>query len=299
MSVPLTLIHQGKTRDAFSTSFQDELLIVATNRLSTHNVVHKSEVPHKGKVLTALTIFWLTDILKKAGIQNHLVAYGADIYNHIGGHCYYPEDLHHRAIVVRRLSMIPVEFIYRGYLVGSLYKNYYKKNFANPYGIALESGLSMMSVFPEPIFTPTDKSETDEPLIASETLSRYPGAFSLSFHAFVLIRDHLRSLGLELVDSKFELGTDHDGKVVLADEVATPDSSRFCELSEIKLGVEPPWSDKQVARDEAERIWVGGEQYPLEFNSEIIHKLSETYLRIFHRITGLELGAFQHKRLNF
>lgn len=294
----LKLVHQGKTRDTFGTKSSDRLLIVATQRLSTHNIIHLSEVPHKEEVLTALTIFWLTELLEKRGIKHHLVSYGTDIYRNLpGGRSDYPTDLHHRAIVVKKLSMVPVEFIYRGYLAGSLFKSFYSKGLPNPYGISLKEGLPLMTPFPHPLFTPTDKSETDEPLDATATSVTYPDASHISLQVFIMVRDHLRALGLELVDSKFEVGMDELGDVTIADEITTPDSSRFCELSEITLGSEPPWLDKQLARDEAERIWGNGKKYPLKFSPEIIRKLSDTYLGIFHRITGRKLQDYQHDHL--
>jgi len=294
----LKLIHQGKTRDTFETRDSETLLIVATNRLSTHNVIHLSEVPHKGQVLTALTIFWLKELLEKNGIKHHLVAYGTDIYKHLPGNLSnYPKYLHNHAIIVKKLKMFPVEFIYRKYMTGSLFKNFYSKGLSNPYGLEIEPGLQQMSEFGIPVFTPTDKSATDEPLNAKATRENYPSASVMSLEVFTLISDYLKKLGLELVDSKFEIGVDNLECVTIADEIATPDSSRFCEISEITLGNEPSWLDKQVARDEAERIWGKGEKHPLEFNSDIIRQLSATYLRIFHRITGMKLQDFQHSVL--
>jgi len=289
----LPLIYQGKTRDTFPCKSQDELFIVATGRLSTHNIIHLSRVPQKPEVLTALTVFWLIHVLEKHGIRHHLIAYGDEIYRHLPGkRSDYPLDLHHRAIVVKKLMVIPVEFILRGYLGGSLGK-LYLKGLPNPYGNILEPGLQLMAPFSPPIFTPTDKSDTDDPLNGADVARSHPQACRISLQTFTLVRDHMRSLGLEFVDSKFELGLDDSGRVVLADEIATPDSSRFCRLSDIKLGVEPPWLDKQIARDEAERIWGDGPKVPLEFSPKIIQKLSDTYLDLFATIAGMELHDFQ------
>lgn len=296
----LDIIYQGKTRDTFPTRFDDLMLIVASDRLSTHNIVHKSEIPKKGEVLTALTIFWLVKVLGGAGIHHHLVAHGKEIFSHLPGRREdYPSDLHHRAIVVDRLSVIPIEFIYRNYLTGSLYQKFYKKGLPDPYGLDLPLGLEAMAPFSEPAFTPTEKSETDDPVGWKKVVEDHPLAYRMSLEAFCLVRDHLRSRGLELVDSKFEVGCEpRGGNVVLCDEIATPDSSRFCDLSEIKLGVEPPWLDKQVARNEAERIWGKGEKMPLEFRPETIGRLTSTYLSIFERITGMPLADFQKYHLD-
>jgi phosphoribosylaminoimidazole-succinocarboxamide synthase len=288
----LPLIHQGKTRDTFECKQKDVRLIVATDRLSTHDVIHQSTIPFKGKVLTMLTVFWLREVL--GAFPNHLVACGKGIFDYLpGSPTDYPDDLYKRAIVVQNLEMIPVEFIYRSYLTGSLYKKYYSKGIPNPYGVELPPGLQVMSPFQSPIFTPTDKSETDDPLNAMETRNKYLDAYATGREAFLVIQDHLRRKDYELVDSKFELGVDPNGRVRLADEVVTPDSSRFCDLHKIRVGQEPPWLDKQVARDEAERIWGSGPKHPLQFGPEIIHNLSLTYLEILWVITGLNLEAAQ------
>jgi phosphoribosylaminoimidazole-succinocarboxamide synthase len=294
----IPLLHQGKTRDTFQAN-DGNLLIVATRRLSTHNIIHESEVPLKGEVLTALTVFWLTGLMEAARIKHHLIADGVRIFNHLpGSRSDYPADLHRRAIVVRKLEMIPVEFIWRGYLSGSFYKQYYSQGLPNPYGIDVKKDLQLMARFPNPIFTPTDKSETDEPLNSKETKALYPKATRQSELAFRMVRAHLQGCGLELVDSKFEIGLDADGDPVIADEIVTPDSSRFCALNAIRLGVEPPWFDKQVARDQAEQIWGSGKKRALTFAPEVIERLSGTYLDIFSRITGSELEDFQRDRLD-
>jgi phosphoribosylaminoimidazole-succinocarboxamide synthase len=297
----LELLHQGKTRDTFATTSEDTLLIVATNRLSTHNIIHQSEVPHKGEILTALTIFWLKELLQKCGIPHHLVACGTEIYKHLPGtKSDYPADLHYRAIVVRKLSMIPVEFIFRNYMTGSLFDKFYSKGLPNPYGLHLEPGLVQMSQFSKPVFTPTDKSETDDPLDSLETTWKYHDAFMVASGVFFHIDKHLQRVGIELIDSKFELGIDNSGEasVVIADEIATPDSSRFCNFVDIQVGYPPPWLDKQIARDKAEEIWGDGKKSPITFETDVIFKLSATYLGIFHRITGRKLEDFQKKFLS-
>jgi phosphoribosylaminoimidazole-succinocarboxamide synthase len=290
----LTLLHQGKTRDTFEAN-GGHLLVYAADRLSTHNVVHKSLVEKKGEVLTALTTFWLK-ILGAQMINHHLVACGRDIYNFLPRGRRYPEDLHLRAIVVRKLNMIPVEFIYRNYMAGSLFEKFYSKGLSNPYGIELPPDMQVMSAFDRPIFTPTDKSETDEPISAAETQKMYPEAHLMGMEVFALIRSYMRSVGLEMVDSKFELGIDARGLVCLGDEVGTPDSSRFIRLWDVKKGKEPSWLDKQKARDEAIRLWNGGPKVPLEFSSDILSELTRTYLGVFQTITGKSLGKYQQEQ---
>jgi len=222
-----------------------------------------------------------------------------DIFDFLpGDRSDYPEGLHHRAIVVKELQMIPIEFIIRAYLTGSLWKKFYAKGLPNPYGIKISDGLSNMSEFASPIFTPTDKSDTDDPVNSLEIEQKYPEACYIARETFRRIRNRLRQRRIEVADTKLELGLDSQGQVCVGDEVVTPDSSRFCDLQEIKVGTESPWLDKQIARDEAERIWAGGVKYPLEFDEQIIQKLSETYQGIFSKITMMSLEDFQRTELD-
>jgi len=297
----LKAVHKGKVRETAETPFLDVdggqlLVVLATDGISTHNLVHNSRIKGKGEVLTALTIFWL-EKLKKAGINTHLFKYGHRIYDYLPPGDY-PEDFHHRTLIVKKLIMDLVEQIFRAYLTGSFYDKFYSKGLANPYGIDLPAGLDLMYKFPEPIYTPTDKSETDEPLDARETMEQYAEAYNVSRRVFDLVRTHLNSVGLELVDSKFEVGIDCLGRVTVGDEIGTLDSSRFADLAQITLGKNPPWLDKQLARDEAERIWAGGPKFSLTFSPEIVNQLTKTYLAIFKRITGESLEDFQRQVLN-
>lgn len=235
--------------------------------------------------------------LEKDGISHHLIAYGKKIYDYLPGKpADYPSDLHLCAIVVVKLKMIPVEFIWRKYLAGSFHKSFYAKGLPDPYGHNLVPGYPLMKKFDHALFTPTEKSETDMPLNAEEVGRQYPLATQLSLEVFLRIRRYLKGYGIDLVDSKMEIGTDQSGRVTIADEVVTPDSSRFCSSHEIREGSEPPWLDKQIARDEAERMWAGGQKVPLEFDSSVIDRLSKTYKGIFSRITGMWLKRFQMNR---
>ena len=143
----LECVHQGKVRDTFAIpDHPGLLLVVATDRVSTHNVVHESAISHKGEALTALTVFWMAE--QFVAINTHLIAWGRNIYNYlpaVAGD--YPADLHLRAIVVEKLEMFPVEFIFRSRMAGSLWKDYYKKKLPNPYGLTLSTGLQLMAPF--------------------------------------------------------------------------------------------------------------------------------------------------------
>lgn len=289
----LPLIHQGKTRDTFKLPDPSLRLIVATDRLSTHNLVHHSEIPGKGAVLNALSVFWFTTILREKRIPNHLVAFGSDIYSWLpGGQGNYPQDLHHRAMVVENLNMLPVEFIFRSYLAGSLYSEQYVKG-VDDYGLDLPKGLLRMHSFHAPLFTPTDKSKTDRPLNTVLVRHNYPSAHTLALKTFLELQSYLRLRGIELVDSKFELGIRADGEIVLGDEVVTPDSSRFVDPRKIVLGKNPPWCDKQIARDYAELYWGTNDPHPLVLPSLVIQNLKRTYHDVFFQAVGMTLEEFQ------
>ncbi len=286
----LRLIHQGKVRDTFEIPDRDDvLLVVASDRISTHNIVHRSEIPLKGYALTALTVFW-SRILERHGVITHVIAWGDDIFKEyipfgVANDLY---DLKKRAIVVRKLSMIPYELIYRARMSGSLWKNYYKKGEPNPYDVDLPEGLKLMSLFKEPVFTPTEKSATDDPIQNFRVIEKHPSAYMLTDYAFEIIREYALKLGIEVIDGKFEAGTDSKGKLYLADEFGTMDCCRFVEADEVVIGQEPPWLDKQILRDEAERVWGDGKKVPLVFSPEIIKKTTAIYRGVCNRF-GLNI----------
>lgn len=291
----LHLLHSGKVRDTYIAEgeFDAWLLIVATDRVSTHNVKHKSLIPDKGYVLTAMTIFWMADQLK--GIKTHLVASGENIYQHPMLQLHpgpYPKDLHRRAIIVRRLDMAPVEFIFRNRMVGSLWKDYYSKGLPDPYGIDLPTGLSFMTPFDFPIFTPTDKSETDDPLSSATVMQQFPDSYELALRAHEMGRAYALTRGIEIIDGKFELGWDCCGDTVLGDEVLTPDSCRFVEADKIIVGQEPPWLDKQYLRDEVTQVCGKGPVTPQDFSPQVIEETARRYRLIFERLTGQPLEQF-------
>ncbi len=274
--------------------YPNMLLLVASDRISTHNVVHDSLIPRKGDVLNALTVYWLTKVFPRIGLEgdHHLIACGSAIFNFVLKDEFEdPDDLVRRAILVEKLEIVPVEFIFRTYLTGSLYDKFYSKGIENPYGEFLPEGLAKMSKLDELLFTPTEKSETDDPIISADVVNTYHPGYDLARYAYIYIQKELNNVGIELIDSKLELGLNRAGEFVIADEVFTPDSSRFCEIGAIKEGEDPPWLDKQIARDEVSRIWAKtGDKKPVTFSPETIKALTNVYLDIFERITGQPLG---------
>lgn len=302
----LSLLYQGKTRETYTISEHPWLLLMVTSdRLSTHNVVHKSLVKRKGQILTALTIFWLTEVLTDT--PNHLVAWGRKIYDYLPKQ-EYPPELHLQAIVARRLVIDPIEHIFRAYLAGSLWSKFYSKGLPDPYGLNLPPGLPLMHQFQTPIFTPTDKSKTDDERNAAEIERAYPTQVVLARSVFDQGRAFAQTKGVELVDTKEEVGfylpddpireeVEFPNSPIVGDEVLTPDSSRFTLLEDIREGIDPPWLDKQIARDEAERAWAGGEKVPLKFSPAVISSLQDAYHGVFYMLTGMSLAEFQQTRM--
>jgi len=284
----LELVHQGKVRDTFALpDHPDKLLVVSTGRISTHNVVHESIIPWKGEVLTALTVFWLSEVLRD--IPNHLIAAGDAIFNFIPAKVLsgLPERIERRSIVVKKLKMLPIELVFRSRMAGSLWKDYYSKGLTNPYGLDLPSDMTLMSPFAETIFTPTEKSETDEPMSVGEARLLYRLVEELAACAYERGRDFAKDRGIEIIDGKFEVGIDKRAiQLVLADECLTPDSCRFVPSGAIVVGQEPPWLDKQYVREAAEKLWNGGPKVPLTFPLDVCHETTARYVDIYQRLTG-------------
>ncbi len=285
----LELFHSGKVRETYLIpGYPNLILVIATDRISTHNEKHLSEVPEKGSILTALTHYWMKK-LEEAGISTHLVAYGYEVLKYVK----IPTELLPQAIIVKKLEMIPLEFIYRSYLTGSLWSKFYSKGLVNPYGIILPAGLKLMSKFAENILTPTEKSATDDPTDTGSVISKHRKACILTNAVYKIGQEHLRSVGLEMVDSKFEVGFDSEDRICLGDECLTPDSSRFARPGDIVLGENPPWLDKQSVRDEVERVYPDGENVkPMTFSKEVLAQTKSNYHELFEMITGRSFHSY-------
>ncbi|MCW3031453.1 MAG: phosphoribosylaminoimidazolesuccinocarboxamide synthase [Solirubrobacterales bacterium] len=219
------------------------LLMVASDRISTYDAVHPTPIPDKGKVLTGLSVFWFE--LTKQIVANHLISATDDV----------PQEARGRALVVRRLEMLPVECIVRGYVTGSGWKDYQATGSVS--GIALPAGLRESERLPEPIFTPSTKADEghDEAidldraaeLVGDAELMRRVRDVSVELYSFAA--EHARSRGVILADTKFEFGLDERGELVLGDEVLTPDSSRYWPADGFEVGHGQPSFDKQYVRD--------------------------------------------------
>jgi phosphoribosylaminoimidazole-succinocarboxamide synthase len=279
VSESAALIAQGKVRDIYEAG-EDRLLLVASDRISTYDVVHPTPIPDKGKVLTGLTAFWLD---RTADIcPNHLVSY-KDV----------PEEHRGRAMLVERLEMVPVECVVRGYITGSGWKDYQATGAVC--GIELPDGLRESERLPEPIFTPATKAEVgdhdenvdfdraaeivgDRPLL--EELRR------LTIAIYERAADHARERGIVLADTKFEFGRRPDGTIVLGDEVLTPDSSRFWPADGYEPGRGQPSFDKQYVRDWATASgWDKSPPAP-EIPADVVEGTRARYVDAYERITG-------------
>lgn len=280
---------QGKVRDMYDLG--DRLLVVATDRISAFDYVLPDEIPNKGKVLNQLSVFWF-DLLKDV-IENHLIS--TDVNDLPEKFKPYEEYLDGRFMLVRRCNMYPVECIVRGYLTGSGLKEYQKSG--TVCGIKLPEGLENGSKIPETIFTPSTKAElgdhdenidfaTMAKLVGDEAAADLRDA---AIKIYEIAADHAAKRGIIIADTKFEFGT-IDGKLILADEVLTPDSSRFWPADEYRVGQEQPSFDKQYVRNWLNANW-DRKGNPPHMPADVIAKTSEKYIAAYEKITGKKFNA--------
>jgi phosphoribosylaminoimidazole-succinocarboxamide synthase len=275
----LPLVASGKVREIYEGS-PGELLIVASDRISTYDVVHPTPIPDKGRVLTGLSTFWFE---RTASIvPNHLLSTTDRV----------PEEARGRAMLVRKLEMLPVECVVRGYITGSGWKDYQATGAVC--GIELPSGLSESDQLPEPIFTPTTKANVGhDEAVDFEGAVRLVGDRQLaerlrdvSIEVYRHAADHARERGIILADTKFEFGLDQHGQLVLGDEVCTPDSSRFWPVDQYQPGRGQPSFDKQYVRDWASST--GWDRTPPAppIPDDVVARTREKYVEAYERITG-------------
>jgi len=286
MLTSLTPIARGKVRDIYDID-AEHMLIVTTDRLSAFDVVLPTGIPGKGRLLTALSNFWFA----RTGhlIPNHLTAIPlAQVLPD-------PEErntVEGRAIVVRKLKPLPIEAIVRGYIVGSGWKEYQKQG--TVCGIELPQGLRQADKLPEPIFTPSTKAEVGDhdenisfdkaaELVGRELAERVR---DISIAIYKEAAEYALARGIIIADTKFEFGLDDDGRLVLIDEILTPDSSRFWPADSYEPGCSPPSFDKQFVRDYLETLdWDKTPPGP-ELPEEIAAKTAEKYQEALRRLTG-------------
>lgn len=281
---------QGKVRDLYDLG--DKLLLVATDRISAFDYVLEDEIPHKGAVLTQLSCFWFK--LLEGVVENHLIS--ADVADLPEQFAPYADYLRGRFMLVKKATMFPTECIVRGYLAGSGLKEY--KKHGTVCGIDLPAGLVNSSKLPEPIFTPSTKAEfgDHDENISFERLAQIIGEENaarlrdLSLKVYETARDHAEKQDIIIADTKFEFGV-RDGAIILADEVLTPDSSRFWPGEGYAAGKDQPSFDKQFVRDWLSANW-DRQGVPPRLPRDIIEKTSEKYLQAYERITGRAFVPF-------
>jgi phosphoribosylaminoimidazole-succinocarboxamide synthase len=278
--MPEAALHvgSGKVRELYALD-DERLLLVASDRISTFDVVLPTEIPDKGRVLTGLSAFWFARTREICA--NHLLAVRED----------------GRSTECRRLEMLPIECVVRGYLAGSGWKDYTQTGAVC--GHLLPAGLAMSAELPEPIFTPATKAATghDEnidreqaaELVGSDRLAEVEQA-SIALYRFA--SEHARSRGILTADTKFEFGLDQDGTLVLGDEALTPDSSRFWPADDYQPGSSPPSFDKQFVRDYCESLgWDKTAPGP-EVPQDVAAGTRARYVEAFERLTDIPFDRY-------
>jgi phosphoribosylaminoimidazole-succinocarboxamide synthase len=278
--MPETLVHvaSGKVRELFTID-EERLLLVASDRISTFDVVLPTEIPDKGRVLTGLSAFWFA----RTGdlCRNHLLGLRAD----------------GRSSECRRLEMLPLECVVRGYLAGSGWKDYLRTGTTS--GRTLPEGLLESDRLPEPIFTPSTKVTTghDENIDAEQAAAlvgddRYAEVEQTALALYRFAAEHAAARGILIADTKFEFGLDESGALVLADEVLTPDSSRFWPADEYRPGGPQPSFDKQYVRDYCESL--GWDKTPPgpELPEDVVAGSRARYVEAFEQLTGIPFDDY-------
>jgi phosphoribosylaminoimidazole-succinocarboxamide synthase len=277
-ALDLPLLAAGKVREMYDLG--DRVLMVASDRISTYDVVHPTPIPDKGAVLTGLSTFWFE--LTGDVVPNHMLSVTDGV----------PAEARGRAMVVRKLAMVPLECVVRGFITGSGWKDYQREG--KVAGIELPAGLRESEQLPEPIFTPSTKAEVghDETvdmdraaeLVGDEDLLETLREWSLALYTRAAA--HARERGVILADTKFEFGFDADGELRVGDEVLTPDSSRFWPAEGYEPGRAQPSFDKQYVRDWAsETGWDKTPPAP-PIPDDVVARTREKYIQAYEMIVG-------------
>lgn len=298
----LTLWHDGKVRGTYrGLSGRDDLLLqFVSSRISIFNFILKGLVAQKGEILTAMTVFWLTQVLKN--FPSHLVAFGSGINEYLPKELKGDPDLLSRALVIKRLDLAPIEAIVRGYLTGSGWKSY--QNTGQCYGHILPPGLWDGAKLPCPIFTPTEKSDDDPPIAHEKVVGLYGGVMERSaLQAYMQAAEYALSHGIILADNKLEM----TASGVIGDEVLTPDASRFWDKAAWDAAAQkqksPPSLDKEYTRQWGKTEGIDqldptnpehiAQVEALGLSAEVAETTAAIYRYIFWRLTGKKLERFQ------
>jgi len=287
-------IGSGKVREIYDLG-SDGLLLVASDRISAFDVIMPNPIPHKGRVLTGMTLFWLE---RTEGIvPNHLRgAWPGELPDEASA-----PELRGRAMLCEKLEMLPIECVVRGYLAGSGWKDYSESG--TVCGHTLPSGLEEASQLPAPIFTPATKAamgDHDENITADQARSmigseEYAAVEAASIALYMQAVAHARDRGIILADTKFEFGYGSDGRLVLGDEVMTPDSSRWWPLDGYRTGISPPSYDKQYVRDYLETLdWDKTPPGP-ELPADVVAGTSGRYIEAYEALTDSTFDDYLRK----
>jgi phosphoribosylaminoimidazole-succinocarboxamide synthase len=286
--VSLTLVHAGKVRELYEAG-DDRLVMVASDRISAFDVVLDQPIPDKGRVLTAMTVYWL-ELLTDLAPSHLISADPADFPDGAAG----LGDIAGRSMLVRRAEMLPLECIVRGYLVGSGWAEYEKSG--TLHGMALPAGLEQAQRLPEPLFTPSTKATEghDENISYDEAVDLVgkelaEQARDICVEAYRRAASAAEQHGIIVADTKFELGI-IDGRLALCDEILTPDSSRFWPADQWRTGTNPPSFDKQPVRD-----WLSATDWDKkppapDLPADVVTATSERYVTAYERISGRALA---------
>jgi phosphoribosylaminoimidazole-succinocarboxamide synthase len=286
----LNLHASGKVRDVYNLD-EDRLLFIATDRISAFDYVLATGIPHKGRVLTQISLFWF-DFLRNL-VPNHLLT--ADVSQYPAPLQKYADQLRGRSMIVARAEMFPVECVVRGYISGSAWKEYQATG--GVCGIELPKGLQESDRLPEPIFTPSTKATSGhDENISFADMSKLVGPQlsqklrDLTLAVYVKAADYARQKGIIIADTKFEFGRTPQG-ITLADEVLTPDSSRFWPADKYAPGRAQESFDKQYVRDHLEEIRWNKRPPAPALPAEVARRTSEKYVEAYHQLSGLELDV--------
>jgi phosphoribosylaminoimidazole-succinocarboxamide synthase len=280
----LPLIAKGKVREMYGLG--EQLLMVASDRISTYDVVHPTRIPDKGKVLTGLSVFWFQ--MTSQIVANHLISVTDGV----------PGEVRGRALAVRKLEMLPVECVVRGYITGSGWKDYQATGKVS--GIELPAGLRESEQLPEPIFTPSTKADighdetidlsTAAELVGDGALMGRVRDVSVELYSFAA--EHARERGVILADTKFEFGLDENGELIVGDEVLTPDSSRYWPANTFEVGRGQPSFDKQYVRDWASQSGWDKRPPAPEIPDDVVAGTRARYVEAYELITGEPFSAW-------
>jgi phosphoribosylaminoimidazole-succinocarboxamide synthase len=282
----LKKIHQGKVRDIYDVD-AEHLLIVTTDRLSAFDVVLPDPIPFKGEVLTQISLFWFAKTQHM--VANHLSTLKVE---DVVADSRERAQLAGRAMVVKKLTPLPIEAVVRGYLIGSGYKDY--KLHGSVCGIALPDGLQMADALPAPLFTPASKAPAGrhdenidfDAMVGVVGIEYATDVRRIALEIYRFAAEHARERHIIIADTKFEFGVDKAGRLMLIDEALTPDSSRFWPTSSYRPGISPPSFDKQFVRDYLESLHWNKKPPAPHLPADVVARTSDNYREALRLLTA-------------